>query len=134
MGEMFSEGWMKALQSKWNANPDIVEPLSKAAFNARIAYGFKGEDKARGLLVIEQGKVIEAGSYVDGPLDWDLRATPEKWSSWLKEGFGLTKLGPAVATGALQFVSGNYRQMIRNPALSHPFLHHFELMCELGAD
>jgi hypothetical protein len=132
MGELFSEPWMQALQKKWNADPKIVDPLSKADFSARIAYGFKDEDKPRGVLVIQGGKVIEAGNYVDGPLDWDLRATPERWATWIREGFGLTKLGPAVATGALQFASGNYRQMIRNPSLSHPFLHHFELMSELG--
>jgi len=132
MGELFSETWMQALQQKWNADPKIIEPLSKAAFTARIAYGFKDEDKPRGIMVIENGKVIEAGRYTDGPLDWDLRATPEKWSTWIAEGFGLTKLGPAVATGALQFASGNYRQMIRTPSLSHPFLHHFELMSEIG--
>lgn len=132
MGELFTESWMQVLQKKWNADQDIVAPLNAAGFSARIAYGFKGEDKPRGILVIQNGKVIEAGSYVDGPLDWDLRADPEKWEKWIEEGFGLTKLGPAVATGALQFASGNYRQMIRNPSLSHPFLQHFKLMSEIG--
>ncbi len=132
MGEMFSNGWMQTLQSKWNADPEIVEPLSRVGFSARIAYGFKGSDTPHGILVIENGKVIDAGSYVDGPLDWDLRAEPADWRKWIKEGFGLTKLGPAVATGALQFVKGNYRQMIRNPTLSHPFLQHFKLMTEIG--
>ncbi len=132
MGELFSNTWMQALQSKWNADPEIVRPLSNAGFSARIAYGFKGSNLPHGILVIENGRVVEAGSYVDGPLDWDLRAEPESWHKWIKEGFGLTKLGPAVATGALQFVKGNYRQMIRNPTLSHPFLHHFKLMSEIG--
>lgn len=132
MGELFSETWMRQLQQKWNAATDIVEPLQKADFSARIGYGFKGEDTPRGILVIEHGRVIGAGNFDGGSLDWDLRATPEKWAGWLQEGFGLTKLGPAVATGALQFVTGNYRQMIRNPALSNPFLHHFDLMREVG--
>lgn len=133
MGELFSSGWMKALQNKWNADPEIVNPLRVAGFSARIAYGFKGNDIPTGILVIENGTAVEAGTYTDGPLDWDLRAEPANWQKWIKEGFGLTKLGPAVATGALQFAKGNYRQMIRNPALSHPFLHHFKLMSELGA-
>jgi len=124
---------MQRLQQKWNADPAIVQPLGEAAFSANIAYGFKGEDKPRGLLVIENGKVIEAGSYSDGPLDWDLRAEPSNWKKWIEEGFGLTKLGPAVATGALYFASGNYRQMIRNPSLSHPFLHHFTLISQIGS-
>lgn len=132
MGELFSQTWMQQLQSKWNATSSIVEPLQKAGFSARIGYGFKGEDSPRGILVIEQGRVVEAGNFDGGNLDWDLRAAPDKWATWIAEGFGLTKLGPAVATGALQFVTGNYRQMIRNPSLSNPFLHHFELMSDLG--
>lgn len=132
MGELFSARWMLALQQKWNADPDIVKPLRTAGFCARIAYGFKDSDTPRGILVIENGEVVEAGTYVDGPLDWDLRADPANWQKWIDEGFGLTKLGPAVATGALQFARGNYRQMIRNPSLSHPFLHHFKLMSEIG--
>lgn len=132
MGELFSNTWMQALQNKWNSDPDIVGPLSSAGFSARIAYGFKGQDKPQGILVIEKGRVVAAGSYTEGSLDWDLRADPANWKKWIDEGFGLTKLGPAVATGALQFAKGNYRQMIRNPTLSHPFLYHFKLMCEIG--
>lgn len=132
MGELFSHAWMQALQSKWNADPEIVDPLNKAGFSARIAYGYKGNDLPLGMLVIENGTVVYAGIYIDGPLDWDLRAEPANWQQWIKDGFGLTKLGPAVATGALHFAKGNYRQMIRNPALSHPFLHHFRLMSEIG--
>lgn len=131
MGELFSARWMLALQQKWNADTDIVKPLRTAGFCARIAYGFKDSDTPQGILVIENGEVVEAGTYVDGPLDWDLRADPAHWQKWIDEGFGLTKLGPAVATGALQFARGNYRQMIRNPSLSHPFLHHFKLMSEI---
>lgn len=131
MGELFSQAWMQRLQEKWNATSSIVDPLQEADFSARIGYGFKGEDTPRGILVVEQGRATEAGNFDGGPLDWDLRADPEKWAGWIEGGFGLTKLGPAVATGALQFVSGNYRQMIRNPALSNPFLQHFELMREV---
>lgn len=131
MGELFSKAWMQKLQHKWNATASIVEPLQKAAFSARIGYGFKEEDSPRGIIIIEHGRVIDAGEFDGGALDWDLRASPEKWQAWLEGGFGLTKLGPAVATGALQFASGNYRQMIRNPSLSNPFLQHFELMSQL---
>lgn len=132
MSELFSDSWMKQLQGKWNASADITAPLAAAGFSARIAYGFKGESLARGMLVIENGRVSQAGAYDGGVLDWDLRAVPEKWQSWIEEGFGLTRLGPAVATGALQFVTGNYRQMIRNPSLANPFMHHFALMQDIG--
>lgn len=132
MSELFSDAWMKSLQQQWNADAEIVEPLKKAAFSARIGYGFKGEEKPRGMLVIEDGKVVTAGAYDDSDLDWDLRADQDKWVDWIETGFGLTRLGPAVATGALQFNQGNYRQMIRNPSLSHPFLQHFELMAKIA--
>lgn len=132
MSELFSEAWMEQLQERWNDSTDTTKPLAEAGFSARIAYGFKGEEKARGMLVIENGMVVEAGAYDGGELDWDLRAVPEKWAAWIEEGFGLTKLGPAVATGALQFATGNYRQMIRNPSLANPFMHHFKLMQDIG--
>lgn len=131
MSELFSDAWMKQLQNQWNATSDITTPLAAAKFSARIAYGFKGEDKARGLLVIQNGQVSQAGAYDGGALDWDLRAAPEKWEEWIDEGFGLAKLGFAVSTNALQFATGNYRQMIRNPSLANPFMHHFTLMQDI---
>lgn len=132
MSDLFSDAWMKQLQEMWNDASDITTPLASAGFSARIAYGFKGEEQARGMLVIENGSVVQAGNYDGSALDWDLRATPEKWGAWIEGGFGLTKLGPAVATGALQFATGNYRQMIRNPSLANPFLQHFELMQQIS--
>ncbi len=134
MAELFSEAWMLSLQNKWNNEPKVLEPLQKAGFSANIAYGFKGEAQPRGVMVIANGAVSQAGSYNGEALDWDLRATPESWKGWLEKGFGLTRLGPAVATKALEFVTGNYRQMIRNPSLSNPFLHHFELMRQIDTD
>lgn len=129
---MFSQNWMQHLQQHWNSSSDIVTPLQGAGFSARIGYGFKSEPEPRGILVIENGHAIESGIYDGTILDWDLRATPEKWSEWIDGGFGLSKLGPAVATGALQFVTGDYRRMIRNLSLSNPFLHHFELMSRIS--
>ncbi|MEN8170854.1 MAG: SCP-2 sterol transfer family protein [Pseudomonadota bacterium] len=131
MSDLFSDSWMKQLQVKWNASMEITTPLADAGFSARIAYGFKGEEKARGLLVIKDGVVSAAGDYDGEEVDWDLRAAPDKWVAWIEDGFGLTKLGPAVATGALQFATGNYRQMIRNPSLANPFMSHFKLMQDI---
>lgn len=131
MNPLFSEAWMAALQDKWNNSPQVHEPLQKAEFSARIGYGFKGEPRARGMLNIVNGLVKNAGEMDGGDLDWDLRATPENWATWIEEGFGLTKLGPAIATNALEFTKGNYRQMIKNPSLSNPFLQHFKLMGEI---
>lgn len=132
MDQLFSEQWMIALKNKWNSSPQLYEPLQKAHFSARIGYGFKGEPRARGLLAIVDGLVMQAGAMDDGELDWDLRASPENWTSWIENGFGLTKLGPAIATMALEFAKGNYRQMIQNPSLSQPFMQHFQLMAEIS--
>lgn len=128
MAELFSETWMNTLKDRWNADPDIVEPLKQAGFSSRIAYGFTGEGMARGMLIIDDGEVTYAGEYDGRDLDWDLRAEPDRWQAWIDQGFGLTKLGPAVATKALVFATGNYRQMIRTPSLSAPFLQHFKHM------
>ena len=132
MSQLFSEAWMQALQNAWNNDNDVYGPLEAANFSANIAYGFKGENTPRGVIIITSGKVTAAGAYNGETLDWDLRATPENWKLWIEEGFGLARLGPAVAMKKLQFEVSNYRQMIRNPSLSAPFLHHFELMSNLS--
>ena len=85
MSQLFSEKWMNDLKNSWNKETAVYEPLEKADFSANIAYGFKGEDKARGLIVISKGKVVRAGAYADENLDWDLRASPQNWQLWLKE-------------------------------------------------
>jgi hypothetical protein len=131
MSQLFSAAWMLELKEKWNGSAQVYTPLQKAGFSARIAYGFKGEPQAVGMLVIVNGIVQQAGELDGGELDWDLRATPENWHAWIESGFGLTKLGPAIATNALEFAKGNYRQMIQNPSLSQPFLQHFQLMREI---
>ncbi len=131
MSELFSEAWIKSLGDAWNNDPLVVEPLKKAGFTSTISYGFIGEEHPKCLLDIVNGKIISASLYKNEDIDWDLRADPQNWEKWVTKGFGLTKLGPAVATRALQFAQGDYRQMIRNPALSRPFLRHFVLMTQL---
>jgi len=129
MNQLFSETWMNSLKNEWNKSPQIYEPLQKVSFTSRIGYGFKGEARARGFITIVNGLVQNAGAMDDEKLlDWDLRASPENWATWIEKGFGLTKLGPAIATNSLEFAKGNYRQMIGNPSLSKPFLEHFKLM------
>lgn len=131
MSDLFSEQWIQALGNAWNNDTLVVEPLEKAQFTANISYGFIGEENPRCLLTIVNGKTVNASLFDNDHLDWDLRADIQNWEKWLTKGFGLTKLGPAVATRALQFPTGDYRQMIRNPLLSRPFLRHFVLMTQL---
>ncbi|WP_198264873.1 SCP-2 sterol transfer family protein [sulfur-oxidizing endosymbiont of Gigantopelta aegis] len=117
---------------EWNNDPLIVDPLNKAGFSSKISYGFIGDEHPKCLLDIVNGKIVNAALYSDEKIDWDLRADKKNWEKWISKGFGLTKLGPAVATRSLQFAQGDYRQMIRNPLLSRPFLRHFVLMTKLG--
>jgi len=128
MSELFSEAWIKTLGEAWNNDAQIVDPLKKAKFSANISYGFIGEPQPKCLLSIVNGSIHNASLYHNENIDWDLRAAPANWEKWIIGGFGLTKLGPAVATRTLQFAQGDYRQMIRNPLLSRPFLRHFILM------
>jgi len=131
MSELFSDAWIKSLGTAWNSDPQIVEPLKKAGFTSKISYGFINDAQPKCLLHIVNGKIISASLYQNESIDWDLRATPGDWKKWITNGFGLSKLGAAVATRSLQFIQGDYRQMIRNPTLSRPFLRHFVIMNQL---
>jgi len=124
MAELFSKQWMIEFGKAWNADKEMTDSLRKADFHASIAYGFQEEEKPRGVLFIDTGKVISAGEYDNEVLDWDLRAEIMEWKNWITKGFGLTNLGVAVAQGT----QGEFRKMISNPALATPFLRHFELM------
>lgn len=134
MSELFSEKWVQSLGQGWNDDPQIVNPLHKADFTANISYGFIGDEHPKCMLSIVSGRIVSASIYHGEKLDWDLRANKNDWQKWMTKGFGLTTLGPAVATKKLQFVKGDYRQMIRNPLLSRPFLRHFVLMTQLDTN
>jgi len=131
MSELFSQAWIESLGKAWNNDTQIVEPLETASFSAVISYGFIGDGSPKCLLQIINGRIVKASLFNGENIDWDLRANKSNWQKWISNGFGLTKLGPAVATGSLKFAQGDYRQMIRNPSLSRPFLRHFVLMGQI---
>lgn len=131
MSPLFSPDWMTALASAWNGDHQMLENLTEAGFDAIICFGYIGGLQPLGYLEIHNGAVVNAGGYNGQQPDWDLRASRENWQLWLTEGFGLKRLGFSTATGRLRFIAGNYRQMIRNPALARPFLRVFELMSEV---
>jgi hypothetical protein len=132
--KLFSEPWIKKLQQLWNEDPKMLKNLQKIDFYSYIGYGLKGEEHPRAFIYVDNGKVVEASEWDGEALNWDLRADRGSWENWLKEGFGLAHLGKAVTTGELVFVSGDYRQMVRNVRLSLPFLRHFELMAKIKTD
>jgi hypothetical protein len=131
MQDFFSHGWVESFANRWNANAEMVEPLSAAGFDAIIALGFASETDPSVMLEIKQGKVEKAGVYnpVNSPdATWDMRATPAAWEKWKKNGLGISGLGVAVATGQIQFRTGDYRRMIRNPQLAMPFMNFFSIL------
>ncbi|RMG29053.1 MAG: SCP-2 sterol transfer family protein [Gammaproteobacteria bacterium] len=130
MAELFSEEWMKSFAEKWNADPELGGALEKIGFNSVIAYGFDGEDKPRGYLKVENGKVVEAGTYTDQELNWDLRATPEQWQKWLSKPPGMMALGMAYTSRKLKFNVGDYASMIKDPRMAGPFIHSFAVMAQ----
>jgi len=128
MSELFSDQWALKLAQAWNSDPEILVDLEVADFNGDVAFGLKGRRLPECVLSVRHGKVEHAGRYDGQRVDWELRASPDDWNLWLDEGFGLKRLGFAVATGRLVFEVGNYRRMVRNPSLARSFLRVFDLM------
>ncbi len=132
MAELFSDEWMKKFMEKWNAEPELSDALAKINFNSTIGYGFDKEDKPRGILVVKDGKVIDAGVYVDQKLNqelnWDLRATEASWKQWLENGLGMAGLGVAYVSGKMKFKKGDYTAMIKDPRMAPPFIKSFTVM------
>ena len=84
MADIFSEEWMKAFMEEWNKEPELADALAKINFNTTLAYGFKDDDKPKGVLVVENGKATSAGAYNGEELNWDLRATEDNWKKWME--------------------------------------------------
>ena len=128
MAELFSGDWMNKFQTEWNKEPDLAEALAKINFNSTIAYGFDGEDAPRGILVVEQGKVVSSGAYNNETLNWDLRASKENWDKWIAKGIGMVGLGMAYTTRKLKFNVGDYGAMVSDPRMAGPFIKTFTVM------
>ncbi len=128
MAELFSAEWMSGLMDQWNADPELADALAKIGFNSNIGYGFDGEDKPRGVLMVENGRAVGAGSYDGQKLNWDLRATPDNWQKWLKKPPGMMGLGMAYTGRKLKFEMGDYSAMVKDPRMAGPFIKSFAAM------
>ncbi|MCK5719931.1 MAG: SCP-2 sterol transfer family protein [Thiomargarita sp.] len=128
MAELFSDAWMKSYMEEWNNEPELSDALAKINFSTTIGYGIKDDDKAKGIITIENGKVISAGAYNGEELNWDLRATEANWNKWLEKGLGMASLGAAYVGGKLKFKSGDYGAMIKEPRMAGPFVKSFTVM------
>ncbi|NOT17827.1 MAG: SCP-2 sterol transfer family protein [Sulfuriferula sp.] len=131
MENLFSEDWGARFSKKWNSSDEIVTQLAAADFDAVVAFGYLDAPNPSVFIHIQQGRITATTPYAHAPAttaDWDLRAKPEQWLKWRGNGPGITGLGVAVASRQLQFVTGDYRRMIRQPLLAGPFLKFFAFL------
>ena len=128
MAEHFSAEWMESFKEQWNTFPGLAEDLKKISFNSNIGYGFDGEDKPRGVLMVENGMAVSAGAYNGEELNWDIRATPDNWSKWMKKPPGMMGLGLAYTARKMKFQVGDYTAMIKDPRMAGPFIKSFAAM------
>lgn len=128
MADLFSDEWMKTFGEQWNQEPELADALEKISFNSNIGYGFDGDAQPTGVLVVKNGKVVEAGAYSGQELNWDLRATADNWNKWRAKGIGMMGLGTAYATRKLKFIVGDYGAMVKDPRMAGPFIKSFTVM------
>ena len=128
MSDLFSESWMDRFKEEWNKEPELSDALEKISFNSVIGYGVDGEDKPRGVIKVENGKVTAAGDYAGESLNWDLRASEDNWKGWFNKEIGAVGLGTAYTTRKLKFESGDYAAMIKDPRMAAPFIKSFSVM------
>ena len=131
MAELFSDDWMKSYMEAWNQDDEITKPLAEIGFKSTIGYGFEGDDKPTGVIVVEHGQMISAGAYSGESLNWDLRAKKENWEKWLSKGLGLAGLGMAYASRKLKFAEGDYGSMVKDPRMAGPFIKTFKVMSKI---
>ena len=132
MSELFSEEWMKGYMDAWNNEPELADALAKIDFDSTIGYGMPDGEQPRGYLKIEKGRCVEAGTYTDQTLNWDLRAKEENWLKWFENPPGTMGLGTAAATGKLKFKKGDYTSMLKDPRMAGPFIKSFAVMGRVG--
>jgi hypothetical protein len=106
----------------------LAGELAKINFNSAIAYGIDGEDKPRGIIKVENGRVVASGAYAGEELNWDLRASEDSWKKWCEKGLGMMGLGTAYATRKIKFQVGDYMAMIKDPRMAGPFIESFTVM------
>ncbi len=128
MADLFSDEWMKSFMEQWNAEPELSDALAEIGFNTVLAYGFDGEEQPRGVLRVENGKAVAAGSYAGEELNWDLRAAEGQWKKWMGKPPGMMGLGMAYTSRKLKFNVGDYAAMIKDPRMAGPFIKSFAVM------
>ncbi|VAW66249.1 hypothetical protein MNBD_GAMMA11-570 [hydrothermal vent metagenome] len=132
MLNLFGNDWMSKYKDEWNKDPYLAKKLNEIKFTSTIGYGFPDEPRPRACIVIKNGYVVEAGNYTGQPLNWDLRAKQTHWEEWINREVSSTGLGLAWSTGKLKFIKGDYKEMIKSPAMSSPFIKSFSAMSRIS--
>jgi len=127
MATLFSDDWMNSFMGAWNSDGDLVQALADIGFSSTIAYGIQGEDKARGFLVIENGKATSAGAYDGQELNWDMRCSEDHWNKWISKPPGMMGLGASYTTGKLKFAVGIIALWLKILKWQNHLLKHFLL-------
>jgi putative sterol carrier protein len=131
MSQLFSNEWINTLKDLWNADAEVSGKLAEIDFCSTITCGFKNEELPSCVFVVENGIAVSAGLYNGEKPDWDMRADQKNWDKWVKKPLGMTSMGMAFATGKLQFKSGDFKAMIKNPSMAVPFVKSFALMTKI---
>ncbi len=126
--DLFSEQWMQKFMAEWNNETSLANELAKINFNSTIAYGFDSEEKPRGVIHVNNGRIIRAGKYNGEKNNWDLRAKEATWKNWMKKEMGFMGIGAAYTTRKLKFIDGDYKTMIKDPRMAAPFIKSFVVM------
>lgn len=131
MAELFTEEWMQAFASHWNAEPELSDALAQIGFNSVIGYGFEADGNPAGVLTVENGKALKGETYHGQSLNWDIRASEEQWRKWISKPPGMMGLGMAFTSRKLKFAVGDYSSMIKDPRMAGPFIKSFAVMARV---
>ena len=131
MGSIFSSDWTTKFKNAWNNEPSLSGELAKIGFNSVIGYGFDNENDPACVLIVKKGEVVKSGAYSGQELNWDLRCSKQNWKTLLSDPPNMTTLSMAYTSGKLEFNSGDYSAMLRDPRMAAPFIKSFAVMAGL---
>jgi sulfur carrier protein ThiS len=131
MSALFSDEWMKGFMEQWNTEGTLSDALAEIGFNSVIGYGVPEDGQPRGVLVVENGKVVSAGAYNGEELNWDIRASDAQWQKWISKPPGMMGLGVAFTSGKMKFIVGDYGSMLKDPRMAKPFIKSFSVMARV---
>jgi hypothetical protein len=130
--ELFGAEWMAEFGEKWNVDPLLCDKLGEINFCSIICYGYKREDTPRGIMKVENGRVVSTSAYNgETEYNWDIRMSPSRWSKTFSQPMDMKEMAVLYVKGQIKFETGNYSAMISNPSMAGPFIHSFTTMASV---